>query len=382
MKNKPLPFSILALVTLMACASHNQNSSVESYRDNTFLRLLADTTGIVEERLLSADGDNGFVHFYEFYNLLPPDIDFKDENLKYMCDFYNFYQIDNSSFTGYDTYYRARYALGADSLQLLNAWKANLEWLRDRKVCYDSTVQQWLSGAVEARIEVLNSGKADNGRDREDRLGASNIFALITQWNPLNDVVEDSRDSVWDELKNDLSPQNYLPYNFPDVYTTFFNIDTPETTRELTALFKCYNSAKNLDQKAASLFTMMGVGLLHPFGHDTLETFVKEAEKIFESASYSPMLPLLWRAYRCLYNDLYSCLSKDCYCYNQRYNYYRRLIAYIYLRHIEAFHGDDAAKIQYLFLCGENDILKEGNYPYGNQSAAEVINLFWKGVVL
>ena len=381
MKNKNLFFSIWALLAMTACTSQNFTSVEESYRDDVFMRLLADSSGIVEERLLSADGENGFVYYYEFYNLLPVNMELKGEDLKNMCDYYNFNQIANSSFGGYDTYARARYALGEDSLQLLNAWKANMKWLRGRQVFYDSTVQHRLSEALEARIDVLNNGKSDVKEDSDNRLVMDDIIDSMTQWNPIKKVSEESRDTMWNYLEKVLSPQNYFPEDFPDVYGTFLNGDDPATAQELATLFECYHSAKDIDLKAACLFTLIGAGFLSRIGNDTLMTFIKDAERIFESATYTPMLPLLWRAYRCLYNRIYSCPSKDCYCYNQRYNYYRKLIAYTYLRHIEAY-PEYTAKIQYLFLCSENDILKEGEYPYGNQSAAEVIYLFWKGVVL
>ena len=54
-----------------------------------------------------------------------------------------------------------------------------------------------------------------------------------------------------------------------------------------------------------------------------------------------------------------------------------RLVAYTYLQHIQAFPDDNTARIQFCFLCCTDDILKEGKYPLGNQSAAERIFLFW-----
>lgn len=373
MKNKPLPLLILALLPMMFCNAQTQTASVESYRDDAFLKLLADTSAIVEERSLSANGHNAFVYYSRFFNLLPAEISFGNEQLNDMHDFYNFCLVVNDFFCSYDTYYRESSSSGDDdNTELVKAWKASVDWLGNQQVFHDSTVHHQFLEALETGIE-----KFINESEDEELLDLDNIFERITQWHPMYKIAEEDQETVWEATQDKLNPQHYLPDGFHDIYATYLDNEASPTAEEMDELYKNYSSATNLGQKSAYLFTLMGRGSLKSIGRDTLEAFIKDAEAIFESANYSPLLPLLWRAYRCLYNGTYSCPSTYCYCFNQRYNYYRRLVAYTYLRHIQAFPDDDTAKLQYFFHCFIENILRMGEYPFGNQTAAEVINLFW-----
>ena len=362
----------------MSCSSPDQTFTEESYRDDTFLKLLADSAGIVAERSLSRDGENGFVYYKQFFNMLPSDIGFEDDDLKQMSDFYNFRLIANSIITGHDTYYRAKYSLGSDSLKLLDAWKNSVDFLRNGRHFYDRIAQKRLEEYFEADIDDL---KADTSSISNRNV--YDVWDSLTKWFPLVYLSEEERDTILTSLCKTLSPQNFLPKDFPDIYQTYFNPDdTTSITEKKSKLVKCYKTAKGIDQKSACLFTLMGGGGGY-WDSNTLESeFVKDAEAIFESAAYTPMLPLLWRAYRCKYELMYSCPSRDCYSYNQRYNYYKRLIAYTYIRHIQSYPEDDMAKIQFFYLCNTDNILKNGEYLYGNQSAVERILLFWYGSVL
>lgn len=373
MKNRPLTLLILALMPMMFCHAQTKTSSTGSYRDDAFLKLLADTTAIAEERHLSDDGDNPYVYYSRFFNLLPVEISFADEQLNNMHDFYNLCLIARDFFCGYDTYFRESHMSGDDNnTELVKAWKASVKQLRNQQVFHDSTVQQQFQKVLEEGIDSFIQKSED-----EELLKLDDLFELLTQWHPMNKIEEEDEDSVWTVLQEKLHPQNYMPDGFHNIYTTYLEHEAAPTKEEMEDLFKCYRSAENLNQKSACLFTLMGIGTMKSLGRDTLERFIKEAETLFESAAYTPMLPLLWRAYRCLYNDTYSCPSKDCYIFNQRYNYYRKLVAYTYLRHIQATQEDEMAKFQYFFHCFMDDILKEGEYLFGNQTAAEVINLFW-----
>lgn len=115
---------------------------------------------------------------------------------------------------------------------------------------------------------------------------------------------------------------------------------------------------------------------------DTVVSLLKDVEQILTSGNYSPLLPVLWRAYRVDYCNKYSCPSTYCEIPNVRFNYYRRLVAYTMLRHIQNTPDDDAAKVAFYCLATRDNINRFGEYYFGNQSAAEYIVLFWNGSVL
>ena len=93
-------------------------------------------------------------------------------------------------------------------------------------------------------------------------------------------------------------------------------------------------------------------------------------------------MPVLWRAYRIVYCNKYSCPSTFCEIPNVRFNYYRRLVAYTALKHIETHPDDIAAKVLFFCLALRTNIDRFGEYMFGNQSATERIYLFWNGDVL
>ena len=95
----------------------------------------------------------------------------------------------------------------------------------------------------------------------------------------------------------------------------------------------------DVDLRNAKLIALAGCGASENI-YDKKDRVLDEMEKSMEAGEYSPLLFTLWRAYRCMYNEMNVCASKDCYSPNIRYNYYRRLVAHTILKYVEA-HPDD-----------------------------------------
>ena len=83
-----------------------------------------------------------------------------------------------------------------------------------------------------------------------------------------------------------------------------------------------------------------------------------------------------------VYCNTYGCPSTYCERPNVRFNYYRRLVAYTFLRHIQRHPDDRVALVQFYMLAEKENIDRFGEYPYGHQGAAEHIYIFWNGSLL
>ena len=173
-------------------------------------------------------------------------------------------------------------------------------------------------------------------------------------------------------------PQSYLPAWAPDIYTYFVGQESQPTERDKQEVFKYFMAAESFDEKAAWGYVAMGMRM--PF--EMSEAVIKEVEVMFSSGCYSPLLDPLWRAYRTQYNNMYSCPSTYCYSPNLRYNHFRRMIAYVTMRHIEAHPEDLHARLQYYLMVAHTNIMRFNPYPYGNSSAYEFLNLYWSHAII
>ena len=140
-----------------------------------------------------------------------------------------------------------------------------------------------------------------------------------------------------------------------------------------SANIKRFMAAESFDEKAAWGYVALGMKM--PF--EMTDMILREVEAMLSLGCYSPLLDPLWRAYRIQYNDMHSCPSTYCYSPNLRYNHFRRMIAYVTMRHIEAHPEDLQARLQYYFMVAHTNIVRFNPYPYGNSSAYEFMRLYW-----
>ncbi len=90
---------------------------------------------------------------------------------------------------------------------------------------------------------------------------------------------------------------------------------------------------------------------------------------------YSLYLNELWATWRVLYQDSMGS-SKDSEIPNRLYNAYRNLCACTILSYLKENDQDIHATNVFLVLACKENILREGQYRYGNQAAVEKYYLF------
>ena len=301
------------------------------------------------------------------------------KELSDMVAFYNFMEVLHAIETDYDAC--ERFTSNASDIDLteeqLEVKKAQYAETRKNffaeldRISLKSITDKALQNRVKTLISEIKASASREGEQGEENIWdiSSNFDKLTDSWLP--DIFADSlRYASWEERS---SPQYYLPDWVPNVFECFLGQFAEPTMEDKLEISKCFENSENFNEKIAWGFVTMGAEGLAPC-EDVLRIF----EALFASGNYSPLLDILWRAYRQKYNDTYSCPSTYCYSPNLRYNHFRRMIAYTTLRHIEAHPDDELARVQYYFMVMHTNILRLFHpYPYGNSAALEYIALYW-----
>lgn len=178
------------------------------------------------------------------------------------------------------------------------------------------------------------------------------------------------------QLFRAINPATY----FPPIYSTYVSQEAEPDNEQTESLYNSMLEETDVDLRNAKLIALAGCSASENI-YDNKDRILYEMEKSMEAGEYSPLLFTLWRAYRCMYNEMNICASKDCYSPNIRYNYYRRLVAHTILKHVEAHPDDTTARFLFQRLSAQLNIMRNGPYPYGNQAALERMYVFWQGEI-
>lgn len=308
------------------------------------------------------------------------------KELNDMVAFYNFMEILHAIETDYDACQRFTYDAGDIDLneEQLKAQEAKYaETRRDffaelDRISLKSITDKGLQDRVKTLVREIKASESreEDGEQGEENIWdiTSNLDQLTESWLP-NIFADSLRYACWDEKS---SPQCYFPDWAPDVFDCFLGQNAKPTLEDKMEIFKRFENSVNFNEKVAWGFVTIGAERLAP-----CEGILQMCEEMFASGNYSPLLDILWRAYRQKYNDTYSCPSTYCYSPNLRYNHYRRMIAYTTLRHIEAHPEDELARVQYYFMVMHTNILRLNHpYPFGNSAATEYMLLYWNQMLL
>lgn len=349
---------IILLAAMMVAGCKGKKDLQENYRDDRFVAMLSDTTCMAEEyRIINQDSVSYTVAFYADFEQPVLWEEGVDTTLRRMADWYNACMVSNAIETDVDTWERySDEGEGNIEEDMLDSW---------RKITFkgisDTMAKRRLREAVEVSTKKTGEDEKRNVSDVADRL---------TTW-----MVDEG--SFCSRIEKHFSPRTYYERVMTVPYDSLVGKNVMPSEEMKEELYRNYLAQQDYDTRMAMLFMLMYV--YYYDWSDTAEALLRHAEEAFTSGNYSPMLPLVWRAYRVAYTLKYSCPSTYCNVPNVRFNYYRRLIAYTYLRHLERYPDDICAKIQFYFLAYRDNINRFGEYMMGNQSAAEYISIFWNG---
>ena len=357
--------TIFCGLTLIACGSKNadfpyskqvkQEYVVPASQDKMMAFYISDTAFYSFEKNIDETEKIEFVcHIQQPLQVAP---EWKDNpTLSLMVDYYNASQFYHSMSS--DMHTALRYE--DDGKDLVPKFKA-----LDLSTINDKEIRKFETMCRDNYVALINSNDDYWGLQGAtiDSIACTGLNKYLIANMPQIDTSIN-----YDEL---LSPKHW----FSNIYRDFTSKDTMPTEKQKNWLFDQMMHESDFDTRAVQLFALCGLYL----SSDTSEIVLHKTEEMMESGIYSPLLPLLWRAYRVLYNDHYACPSTFCYSPNLRYNHYRRLVAHTILRHINEHPDDNIAYMLFHTLSFQPNILRFGYFPYGNQSAAERILLYWQG---
>lgn len=341
------------------------DAPTESYLDKTLRYYSGDTAifakekSYIEDRLV-------FVAHYTPTIALPKEWNGKPM-MRQMVEYYNFMVLAHAVETDVDTYWRYE-----DEVEDAVALR------KDLKDEYGKiSLNSLKDGKAKAKInDIIHWALSDDDtRNAMDTLPNSprDISEMIGQltddW--MNELPNDRLEI--EMLASRAMPQSYLLAWVPDIYEHFVGKESHPTETDQQEVFKRFMAAESFDEKAAWGYVALGMKM--PF--EMTDMILREVEAMLSLGCYSPLLDPLWRAYRIQYNDMHSCPSTYCYSPNLRYNHFRRMIAYVTMRHIEAHPEDLQARLQYYFMVAHTNIVRFNPYPYGNSSAYEFMRLYW-----
>lgn len=357
MKHKTVIIALCAALLVAGC--NNSESIPENYSDALFMEMLNDTTFLHKERVLQDAGELAFYASSEQPLLWP---DTGDTTLRRMADFYNLQSVFNAMQTDEDTYQRYYGDVECDiEKEMLADWS---------KMQFPGIADTFTMRRLGEAMKVILSKSGD-----EKKKDITDCSMRLSTWLPDVDST-----SFTDKIIPIFTPKTYLPEKLKEDYKLYVGEDAKPDQEQLQLLYKSYLEEKDYNVKLSMLFMLLYD--YHYDGGDTVVSLLKNAEQVMTSGNYSPLLPVLWRAYRVVYCNKYCCPSTYCEIPNVLFNYYRRLVAYASLKHIEAHPDDIAAKVLFYCLAFRTNIDRFGEYMFGNQSAAEEIYLFWNGDVL
>lgn len=292
-----------------------------------------------------------------------------DTLIQRMIDLYNTFEIQHSLEVDIDAFQRFE-TEDSEFPQLFT----NIDF----SAILNDTLRSYLqkSFALDAKYWALKPYQREEYAeqiDQEKRTLMQKVNEILT---PTISLLIGNNDSLTiDRIQKSISPTNWLP----NVYTDYVGQDAEPDSAEIAELYNNMLNERNFDKRAATQFALCANW--HLLDSRQTANLFSEIELMMQSGIYSRMLPLLWRAYRVAYNNLHSCPSTYCYSPNIRYNHYRRLVAHTILQHIHQNPNDETAKVQFYFHTEQDDILRAGQYPFGNESATEGIYIFWQKIV-
>lgn len=352
--------SVIAILFLLS--SCNSTTKKELSIDPIFAQMVADTA-IFE---LEQNAGTMMFNYPHIPTLSIPDDWQSDTTLAKLVDLYHFCVIANTLVTDVDALWRFESPEMNQQAQFRDISTANI---------HNDSLRQWATELIQLTDTYVHSNHffeetggnepyTDAFYDQSNKLFQKAIEKNITS----NKIT--SQEQAFNEAEKAFSPEKWVP----NCYDTFVGEDAKPTKQQINKLYTNMLQEKNFDKKVAQLFVLSGCRGLQ---RDTALIILREMEHAMECSKYSPLLHTLWRAYRVLYNDHFASPSTWSYNYNLRYNHYRQLVIYNYMNHLRQ-HPDDA--LAYVTLAQSiinENILRFGSYPFGNQSAAEKINLFW-----
>ena len=351
MMKKTTFIGIVAMTILCANCSHSgKNNQIDNSKDTTAIdSASADTSdySIKFETLSNKD---------QWLRVTPSEL--KSDQLKRLVDAYNAAVIQNSIITDFDLQMRGyEFDAVVDAVKSIDVTKVKDQEVLKKLKAYKKEMLYLLSANPdEVNQDVHNPWKAKD-----------ELFSYLSKKYNVRTFGKIDEDKYWDVYNNCPS--------VPDWKQLRERRGDGDMVKELK---KKYENAIDFDVRC-----IYAIELAHAYEADPKSwpkgdfpnPVIPILESLMKERKYSLYLNELWQKWRVLYQNSKGA-SKDSEIPNRLYNDYRNICACTILSYIREHPDDIMAINEFLVLACKENILREGEFSYGNQNAVDEYYLF------
>ena len=341
-----------SIMMTFVCCNQNQQTSQNSNDNRVSTPVdssVEDTTG----------------HYMEFITLSDEDLwlqvnssSLKSDISKRLADAYNASVVQNSIMTDFDLQMR-----GYDLNDVVKAIKS-IDVTRVK----DAEVLNKLNAYKKEMLYLLSVNPDSVNQDVHNPWKAKDeLYAYLSKKYHVRTFGTLNEDKYWDEYNN-----------CPSVPEWAELIEKRGNAKMVEILKKKYKNAKDFDAQC-----IYAIELSHAYeadmdswdGDDYQNPAIPIMESLMKERKYSLYLNELWQKWRVLIQNSKGA-SKDSEIPNNIYNDFRNICACTILSYIEEHPNDIKAINEFLVIACKENILREGEFSYGNQNAVDKYYLF------
>lgn len=345
-------YLVIIATMIMSIVSCNQNKLSTQNEDNgvsnTSDSLAADTSG----------------HYMEFITLSNRDLWLrvdpslpKSDLIKRLEDAYNASVIQNSIMTDFDLQMR-----GYELNEVIKAIKSiDITRVKDVEILAKlKAYKKEMLYLLSVDPDSINQKKHNPWKAKDD------LFAYLSKRIHVHTFGMFNEDQYWKEY-----------YHCPSVQKWEQLREKRGDGSLVKELKNKYNTANNFDARCIYAIELAHAyeGNFDSWHDDGHNPAIPIMESLMKERRYSLYLNELWQKWRVLYQDSKGA-SKDSEIPNWTYNDYRNICCCTILAYIESHPTDIKAINEFLVMASKENILREGEFDYGNQSAVEKYYLF------
>lgn len=285
--------------------------------------------------------------------------DIKSEQIGRLIDAYNASVVQNSIMTDFDLQMRLEF----EHDNVVNAIKS-----LDVSKVKDTEVQSKLQAYQEEMLFLLSVNPDEVDQEVHNPWKAKDdLYAYLSKKYHVQTFGQLDEDKYLDEY----SPSNVVP-EWEQI------CESRGKEGMVEGLLKKYNAAKDFDARC-----IYAIELAHAYEAD-LDTWKMEdsqnpsipiMESLMKVGKYSLYLNELWQKWRALCQDSKGA-SKDSEIPNWLYNDYRNICCCTILAYIVQNPQDIKAINEFLVMASKENIMREGDFNYGNQNVVDMYYLF------
>ena len=289
----------------------------------------------------------------QWFNIKPEDAQSEQESR--LIDLYNSAVIWASILTDFDLQNRFEF----ENENVLNAVKTI-----DVSIVKDQEIREKLSAYKKEMIYLMSVNPNDVDQDKHNPWkAADDLYRYISKKFYVTSFGKIDRDKYWKEY---------------DICSSVPEWDKLKKKRGKANLYekmesKC-KAAKDIDARC-----VYAIELAHAYfpkrKSEVIDPPTQILESIMNEKKYSLYLDELWQKWRVLYQENKGA-SRDSEIPNSYYNKFRNICATTIFLHIRKHPKDIKAINQFLVIACKDNILREGEFEYGNQGLLEKARLF------